>query len=288
MQSNQFINMEATANSHINNLSKLQQEFLSALQDPNAHQLSSLSHQIVGNSRLSEADSFSIYQRSYYLRLMHCMREQFPALCYALGEEIFDNFSKIYLSQYAPSSYTLYELGRKFPDFLYETRPNPECSEAEQETWVKFMLDLASFEHRAFSLFDAFGNEAREFAHLGTPDDNLVVQKCFRLAGYRFNVAEYYHAVRRNLNPSLPPPEHTKLALVRKDFITLTHYLSEPQYSFLSALQSGLRVKEAIDEVAKNYDLSIRLVRQSWNSAGGMRERWIQNRFFLDRDSLVV
>ena len=45
----------------------------------------------------SAARRLAIYQRSYYERLLSCMREQFPALCHALGQELFDDFALEYL-----------------------------------------------------------------------------------------------------------------------------------------------------------------------------------------------
>lgn len=264
-------------------LDDIQKTMLKALQSPHESDDLFLSTSIKSNNRLNSSECLAIYQHSYYARLLSCMREQFPALYHCLDKELFNEFSKQYLAHCFPKSYTLYELGRRFPKFLYDTRPNQNLDENKQERWVNFMIDLASFEFRVFSLFDAHGNKADEFATLDTPDNDLVLQKCLEISEYRFDVAEYYHGVRNKQNPSLPPLFNTKLALVRKDFLTYTLFLSTPQYHFLQFLKSGKTVSEAIINVSIQLNLPQEQVASSWNKPGGIRKRWIENGLFLDK-----
>ena len=81
---------------------------------------------LAASERLTGVEGLAIYQRSYYLRILKCMREQFPALCHALGEEVFIDFARQYLQACPSDSYTLYELGKRFPDYLEKTRPDRE------------------------------------------------------------------------------------------------------------------------------------------------------------------
>ena len=55
------------------------------------------------------------------------MREQFPALCHALGAALFDDFVADYIRDHPPESHTLYDLGRRFPAFLEDNRPDAAC-----------------------------------------------------------------------------------------------------------------------------------------------------------------
>jgi len=64
---------------------------------------------------LSGAAGLAIYQRGYFLRIASCMREQFPALCHALGEPLFNDFVVEYIRERPPEGHTLYDLGRRFP-----------------------------------------------------------------------------------------------------------------------------------------------------------------------------
>ena len=77
------------------------------------------------NPDLPPQAGLAIYQRSYALRIAACMREQFPALGHALGEDLFNDFVAEYVRALPPESYTLYDLGRRFADYLDETKPPP-------------------------------------------------------------------------------------------------------------------------------------------------------------------
>ncbi|HEX9962715.1 MAG TPA: DNA-binding domain-containing protein, partial [Pyrinomonadaceae bacterium] len=70
------------------------------------------------SSRLSAARHLNIYRQSYIARLRECMKNQFSALAFALGVELFQMFADQYLDAYPSDSYTLNNLGKKFPDFL--------------------------------------------------------------------------------------------------------------------------------------------------------------------------
>ena len=155
--------------------------------------------------RLTGADGLAIYQRGYFLRIASCMREQFPALCHALGEALFDDFVADYIRERPPESHTLYDLGRRFPALLEREPAGPGAAGGERETWIDFMVDLARFERQVFAMFDAPGHEGKPFADAATPDRRLRLQPCFALGAYRFPVAAYYHAVRLGQPAPLPP-----------------------------------------------------------------------------------
>jgi len=230
---------------------------------------------------LTPAQGLAIYQRGYFLRIASCMREQFPALCHALGEPLFDDFVADYISDKPPESHTLYDLGRRFPAWLGENRPDIELPPARRETWIDFMIDLARFERQVFALFDAPGHEGRPFARAGTPDQRLRLQPCFDLGAYDFPVPAYYHSVRQKEPAPLPPAGASFAALVRTDYITRTIPLGEPQYAFLEAMAAGGRVEDGLEAVARRLAVTPDSVRQSWHSSGE-RKRWIDWGFFID------
>lgn len=231
--------------------------------------------------RLSAAEGLAIYQRGYFLRIANCMREQFPALTHALGEPLFNDFVADYISDRPPESHTLYDLGRRFPAWLAEKRPDRDLPPADRETWIDFMIDLARFERRVFALFDAPGHEGKPFARPETPDDRLRLQPCFDLGAWDFPVAAYYHCVRRKDPAPLPAAARSFAALVRTDYVTRTVALGEPQFLFLSAMTEGGRVKDGIEAVACQLGMSRGSVRRSWRSSGD-RERWIGWGFFIE------
>jgi hypothetical protein len=227
--------------------------------------------------RLGSAEGLAVYQRGYFLRIAACMREQFPALCHALGRALFDDFVADYIRDCPPERHTLYDLGRRFAGWMQANRPDSDARDA----WVDFMIDLARFEYAVFEMFDAEGNEGRPFATAETDDRALRLQPAVALGCYAFPVAGYYHAVRRGEAPLLPAPASCHIALVRSDFITRTVLLSETQYNFLAAMLAGKGVEAALASVAEDPEQASRL----WRGAQGSRASWIDSGFFVEANS---
>ena len=264
-------------------LASVQRWMHEALVFPRRTSREAVDAQLASFPGLSGAEGLAIYQRGYFLRIASCMREQFPALCHALGEPLFNDFVAEYIRERPPESHTLYDLGRRFPAFLDESRPDRDQPTEEREVWIDFMIDLAHFERQMFVMFDAPGHEGKPFATPETPDARLRLQPAFAIGAYRFPVAAYYHAVRQKQPAELPPAEPSYAALVRTAYVTRTLVLSELDHLFLNAMLDGGGVDEGIDAVARYLNASPDEVRCSWASAHGSRRRWIDGGFFIDR-----
>ena len=252
-----------------------------ALIFPRGVSRSEVDQRLATSERLSGVEGLAIYQRSYFLRIASCMREQFPALCHAVGEDLFNDFVAEYIRAQPPESYTLYDLGRRFPSYLEESRPDRDAASVEREAWVEFMIDLATFERQLFVMFDAPGHEGKPFAEAATPDGQLRLQPCFVLGSYRFPVAVYYHEVRKGHDPKLPPLETSFVALVRTDYLTRTILLSQTHYLFLKAMEGGSTVDDALGAVSDQLSIPLGEVRRSWMAEDGVRRRWIETGFFI-------
>jgi hypothetical protein len=263
-------------------LESVQRWMQDALVFPRRAERGQIEAMLASSARLSGCEGLAVYQRGYFLRIAGCMREQFPALCHALGEALFDDFVADYIRDRPPESHTLYDLGRRFPAFLEESRPDRELAPAERETWIDFAIDLARFERQVFALFDAPGHEGKALARSDTPDHRLRLQPCFALGAYRFPVPAYYHAVRLGRPPLLPPLQQCFVALVRTDYVTRTVPLSEAHYLFLRAMAEGGAVEDGIDAVARHLAMDPDEVRRSWREANASRQRWIDWGFFID------
>ena len=237
---------------------------------------------LAASERLSGTEGLAFYQRGYFLRIASCMREQFPALCHALGAPLFNDFVADYIRERPPESHTLYDLGRRFPAFLEEGRPDREAVPAERESWIDFMVDLARFERQVFMMFDAPGHEGKAFADHATPDRRLRLQPCFALCASRFAVADYYHAVRMNRPTFLPAARESFFALVRTDYVTRTIPLTGLDHLFLKAMAEGGEVGDGLDAVARRMGIAREEVRRSWWTQAGGRRRWIDLGFFIE------
>ena len=261
-------------------LPAVQRWMYEALAFPRRVEAGTIDRLLAPSGRLSGTGGLAVYQRGYFLRIASCMREQFPALCHALGEALFDDFVADYLRERPPESHTLYDLGRRFPAWLEQARPDRELPPAARETWIDFMTDLARFERQLFAMFDAPGHEGKAFADAATPDRRLRLQPGFDLGAFRYPVAAYYHAVRRGEDAPLPPAQASFVALVRTDYVTRTIPLGEAQYRFLEALAAGGGVEDGIAAAARHLAIAPDEIRRSWRAE--QRQRWIDWGFFIE------
>lgn len=263
-------------------LAAIQRWMLDALVHPERLRADELERQLVAGPRLCAAERLAIYQRSYVLRLVQCLAEQFPALCHALGRPLFDDFAREYLREHPSRSYTLYALGQRFPGWLEASRPDRERPAEDREDWIDFMVDLASYERELFRLFDAPGHEGSPWPTLAVDDARLVLQPCLSLAEHRYPVAWYYHEVRAGRSPAFPAQRPSYVALARRDHLTSTYPLGAVQLSFLRAVERTGSVPRALAEVAEAERRPLAEVERSW--AIEVRRVWIEAGFFVERE----
>ena len=177
---------------------------------------------VVKNSegQLNQAERLNIYTRSYQGRLVQCMESEYPSLRLALGEELFNDFAKGYLMQYPSQSYTLTNLGKKFPQYLQETRPDEEAG-----SWPDFMIELATLE-RLFS--EVYHGEGME--HLGdseaTKTEEILLEKGTHWMHCHFPIDEFFISARKHLKdekhseaPEFPAPEPISLLIFRRQYV---------------------------------------------------------------------
>jgi hypothetical protein len=211
---------------------------------------------VVTRSRaLTALERLAIYGSAYYARLLDCLREEFPVLRHALGDEVFDAFAAGYLQQYPSRSYTLFQLGVNFPRYLAETRPDREAEEGETADWPDFLIDLATLELTFNEVFDGPGVEGeplldadqlRVIAPERLLGARLVGVPCLRLLALRYPVHTFCTAVRRDEAPDPPEPVETWLAVTRQRYVVRHYELSRPAYQLLHALLAGEVLSEAI------------------------------------------
>jgi hypothetical protein len=209
---------------------------------------------------LTALERLDIYNRAYFSRLVECLREEFPGLLHALGEETFAAFAIDYLQRYPSRSYTLNHLGLNFPRYLAETRPEADNSKKRAASWPDFLIDLATLELTYNEVFDGPGVEGQPLLDAGQlqaipperwPEARLVPVCCLRLLELRYPVHKYVKAVRKEKAPGFPGPRRTRLAVTRRSYVIRRHDLSRLQYILLEALVTGQTVGEAIRRTAE-------------------------------------
>jgi hypothetical protein len=91
---------------------------------------------LVERSRnLSSIERLEVYGNAYHARLLECLRDEFPGLVHAAGEEAFDALAFGYLQSYPSQSYTLSNLAH-FPRYL--RRPVGRDGNRQRASWPDF------------------------------------------------------------------------------------------------------------------------------------------------------
>lgn len=234
---------------------------------------------VAPSTRLTSTERLGIYQQGYKLRLLECMSKQFPVLEYALGPQLFRAFCEQYLVTYPSQSYTLGELGLRFPQFLSETRPDRDLPQEEREDWPDFLIELAQFEIAAFQLFDAVIEEVYPRAVVTTADARLALAPAMRVHHYHFPINPYYQAVSRGEKPALPYPGNSYVALLRQEYRLGMFDLNAPQYLLIDAMRNGESIGGAIERLATHHNISLEEAQHRWNT---WRPRWIELGFFVE------
>lgn len=236
---------------------------------------------LLPSQRLTVEERLRVYQSAYLARLGECLRGEFPAVVAAVGDDTFNEFAVAYIERYPPGSYTLGELGRRFPEFLAELRP-PKTDDAPD--FGDFLVDLARYERTISEAFDTEGPETdrirpekrravREPAEFAA--GSIEFYPCVRRLRCDFPVHEYRSAVRRNESPPLPEPCATHLLIARQEFIVRRWVIPEWQSTMVERLQSGETIADTlatiIDETTPD---AMESVFREWTSRQVIR-RWI-------------
>lgn len=214
------------------------------------------------SNALPALDRLAVYGHAYFARLLDCLREEYPVLRTALGDEVFDAFAAEYLARFPSRSYTLFDLGTSFPQFLRDTRPEGEGSD-DEPAWPDFLINLATLELAFNEVFDGPGIEgtpALDAAAIAAvpaerlPDARLVPAPCLRVLSLKYPVHTYFTAVQRKEEAEMPEPAETFLAVTRRRYVVQHFELSEPAHALLSALLRGETLGAAIGEAAAGDD----------------------------------
>lgn len=227
------------------------------------------------SSRLTAERHLRIYRQSYIARLRECMKNQFSALAFALGEELFQMFADQYLENYPSDSYTLNDLGKKFPDFLQKTRPDSDAE--EKESWIDFIIELANFEYSLSVIFDEHADEDLVLADDAAPDESLKLIPVFHLFRHTYPVCRYYLDVVNKNAPELPFEAESFCVVSRYNYRLSLLEINPAQYYFLEKLARGESIKHAKEQLIKTFDFNAGKFENVWKV---WKKNFIEMNFF--------
>jgi Putative DNA-binding domain len=195
---------------------------------------------------LSARERLDIYARGYLLRLLECMRADFPVLRGLFGEEVFDAFARAYIITRPPDSPSLYDLGADFPRFLEETRPKNSPPEAWLDQMLELPPELARLERARAEVTRARGTEEDDPSSALAPappeifggELTLQATPCLRLLELKFPLVEYLRSADRGERPEPPAPRASFAAIGRTNYRVCMEEAAPWQFAFLKACAS--------------------------------------------------
>ncbi|MCH8828247.1 MAG: putative DNA-binding domain-containing protein [Planctomycetes bacterium] len=238
------------------------------------------------SAALTSHERMHIYANAYYARLLECLEDEFPAVVHAMGEEAFGGMAFGYLQQFPSMSYTLSDLGAKFPHYLQETRPPRE--NGDEPDWADFLIELARLQRIYSEVFDGPGIERTELLQVedltSIPVENwgrvrFRTAPCLRLESFQFPVHDYASAVRNEEDAVFTQPAATYLIISRLKYRVRRWACSRQQHDLLKSLDAGKTLNEAIADTLAADDGDLDAV------AANLRdwfEEWSVNGLFVE------
>ncbi len=101
---------------------------------------------LLGDGRASAAERLHVYRHAYVARILGALRDDYPALCAALGQARFDALAADYLRAFPSQHPSLRFAGAHVPRFL------AHCADASLPPWA---AELARLELAVTDAFDA-------------------------------------------------------------------------------------------------------------------------------------
>lgn len=139
-----------------------QATFGAALFDPDLP----LPEGVIGPNGKKAQKRFAVYRNNVTVSLINALGDIFPAVERLVGESIFRDMARIYLSQDPPRSALMFEYGRGFAAFLEHFEP---------VTKLVYLPDVARLERAWLDAFHAADADPLQPATLGAiPPENLA------------------------------------------------------------------------------------------------------------------
>lgn len=213
---------------------------------------------VVAETRgLSARERLGVYTGGYVLRLLECMRADFPVLRGFVGDPIFDAFAKAYVITRPPGSPSLYELGADFPSFLEETKPNGEGLDAGLSDMLDLPGELARIERARAEVTRARGTEddpaaSEPLSPFAVFGEALTLQAtpCLRLLELKFPLVDFLRSSDGGERPAPPAPRASFAALGRANYRLHMAELTPWQYAFLKTCEHPTLLYEAVRRAA--------------------------------------
>jgi hypothetical protein len=203
----------------------------------------------------------NVYSSGYMARLLDCMYADYAISKKFMGDELFDSFAKAYLMYHPSTSFTLYDLGKAFPDFFDKNKTQPQ--EGIDNSHFDIPATLARVERARQVAMRAPGieNDAVDTSQVGIQDMlfgtlNISVPECLQLLKLDFPMKQFFEAVYHGEEYDMPSPQKTYMAISRKNYHLVLEEITETQFLLLTECRKHTSLYDAISILSADRNIS--------------------------------
>lgn len=198
-----------------------------------------------GSARMSPAEQLEIYRDQFFVRHIEGLLDDYAGTCGVLGAERFEALARAYLVAHPPASFTLRDVGDRFPGFLERAGAGALAVDMARLEWALVEAsDAEELPPLAPSLLTQLG-----------PDDLdrsvFLLDPGLGLLELRYPVHELLDAAEVGELPGEPGPRTCWVVVYRKaDYTLHMREVSSTIFRALGLLRSGVALADALDQVA--------------------------------------
>ncbi|MDE1462034.1 DNA-binding domain-containing protein [Spartinivicinus poritis] len=218
--------------------------------------------QVVVAGHLDSKHRLAIYANGYVARLLECLRADYSALCRMLGQSLFDTFACAYITETPSKSFTLFELGKGFPDFLARTRPCGDNISPELEKQLLLPIELAKLERQRVEVIRCVGHENDTNTYFDLEilpvidNSSVALSKTARLGCYSFPLVEYLQKLDSQQAANPPEPKLDYLIVYRSNYRVKIESITNWQYEFLLACKNKTSINQVVKATASRCGIT--------------------------------
>ncbi|MCB0393860.1 MAG: putative DNA-binding domain-containing protein [Bdellovibrionales bacterium] len=200
-----------------------------------------------GAGSLTSIEAVKVYKNAHVFRLTESLGETFEGVWSVLGDELFYELSKSYISCFPSQSYNLGDYGESFPDFLRES---------SIASVFPFVSDLARLEWRFKEIFHMKDSDKLEdLETTDRADFRLEFNDDHRIDIYDFDVSSIWISIKDGKKLNEIPKVSTPILLYKRCDQVLIIRVSETLLKFHQGFSRGLSFSEIIDEWPESIEI---------------------------------
>jgi hypothetical protein len=211
-----------------------------------------LAELIDGDDRLGAVGRVGIYADMYLLRLQEALRDAFPKLRAALGDDGFGDLATDYLETHPSRRPSLRFLGDRLAAFLADPgAARPRCPPLP--AWA---ADLAALEWTRYDVIDAADSPLLTLAHLqAMPPDAfatlpLQLAPASRLLAVQHSVEQVWRTLQQQQSLADVPARSGRLLVWRQDTFVYHRRVDDQEAALLDEVRSGTRLGPLCERIA--------------------------------------